>query len=472
MNDAYTIGITLALENGVSAGIQEIRSDLEELNRTVDASIGELVRLDTQVGATLRAVHQAARDSGLMQIAEAGQRLATRPSAMRLPSTPSRQIESALPEQTAPSAASRIPIVRQETTAFPSVAVRGESMSSAMRSIAEQSTLSPSAAPPPRQSAAQREATAPSLPPGLQQPVAPAAPLQGVAPPPPAAPLQSMAASPLSALPQPVAPPLPVAPVQSVAAPRPLAPSQLLISLNAPPASKAEVATSVGYTQLLPVAAPAALPNAPGSATTVSAAPNLTALAPTVLTQVLQPSDLATLVRRLAPSSAAVPSEGRSTPGPQGQVRPGNYGRSAISMLLTAGSRQVEASSIEPTFEPPLSAAPLAAQLTSDRRLGPPGEAVITNAAIPQGPAAPTTMSVPGAGMSKVLSFGTNSTTSKEPDLNQSAGSEMGHVFLDGQLVGRWMRGHLAQLATRPPSGSTGFDPKLGMIWPGAPIQG
>src|ERR1700720_1618180 len=147
MNDAYTIGITLALENGVSAGIQEIRRDLEELNRTVDASIGELVRLDAQVGATLRVVHQAARDSGLMQIAEAGQRLATRPTAITVPPAPSREVESELPEHAAPSVASGIPVVRKETIALPSVAVRGEPVPLIMHEIPAQPTFAPPTAP-------------------------------------------------------------------------------------------------------------------------------------------------------------------------------------------------------------------------------------------------------------------------------------------------------------------------------------
>jgi hypothetical protein len=53
----------------------------------------------------------------------------------------------------------------------------------------------------------------------------------------------------------------------------------------------------------------------------------------------------------------------------------------------------------------------------------------------------------------------------------RTAGPDMGHVFLDGHLVGRWMREHLAQMAARAPSGGTGFDMKLGTIWPGAPVH-
>jgi hypothetical protein len=45
-----------------------------------------------------------------------------------------------------------------------------------------------------------------------------------------------------------------------------------------------------------------------------------------------------------------------------------------------------------------------------------------------------------------------------------------GDVVLDGERVGRWFTNHLAREASRPPSGYSGFDPRMGMIWPGAPV--
>ena len=52
MIDAYTIGITLALDNGVSAGLATIRRDLIALNSVVDGSATRLKHL-TRAAADL-----------------------------------------------------------------------------------------------------------------------------------------------------------------------------------------------------------------------------------------------------------------------------------------------------------------------------------------------------------------------------------------------------------------------------------
>jgi hypothetical protein len=43
-----------------------------------------------------------------------------------------------------------------------------------------------------------------------------------------------------------------------------------------------------------------------------------------------------------------------------------------------------------------------------------------------------------------------------------------GDVYLDGTRLGTWMTNHLAREASRPPSGATGFDPRMSIAWPGA----
>jgi hypothetical protein len=50
----------------------------------------------------------------------------------------------------------------------------------------------------------------------------------------------------------------------------------------------------------------------------------------------------------------------------------------------------------------------------------------------------------------------------------QGGGPTQGDVFLDGSRVGRWMSDQLAREADHPASGVTGFDPRLGAVWPGA----
>ena len=42
-----------------------------------------------------------------------------------------------------------------------------------------------------------------------------------------------------------------------------------------------------------------------------------------------------------------------------------------------------------------------------------------------------------------------------------------GVLEIDGAALGRWLSEHLAREVTRPPSGMTGFDTRLGPIWPG-----
>jgi hypothetical protein len=65
MVDAYTIGITLALDNGVSAGLETIRRDLVTLNGVADGSATRLIHL-TRAAADLRSnpgiIGRAGRD--------------------------------------------------------------------------------------------------------------------------------------------------------------------------------------------------------------------------------------------------------------------------------------------------------------------------------------------------------------------------------------------------------------------------
>jgi outer membrane biosynthesis protein TonB len=78
MIDAYTIGITLALNNGVSEGVAAIRRDLEALDRAVDASAAGLAHLRQAAEATVAGA--AADIARLME--------ATRRAAAQLPRSP------------------------------------------------------------------------------------------------------------------------------------------------------------------------------------------------------------------------------------------------------------------------------------------------------------------------------------------------------------------------------------------------
>ena len=45
-----------------------------------------------------------------------------------------------------------------------------------------------------------------------------------------------------------------------------------------------------------------------------------------------------------------------------------------------------------------------------------------------------------------------------------------GDVFFDGVRVGHWIGEQMATSAARPPAGYSGVDPRVGALWPGAPV--
>lgn len=56
------------------------------------------------------------------------------------------------------------------------------------------------------------------------------------------------------------------------------------------------------------------------------------------------------------------------------------------------------------------------------------------------------------------------------PASSQARGPVSGDVYLDGTRLGRWIADRLAREIARPQAGMTGFDPRLGIAWPGAPL--
>jgi hypothetical protein len=408
MNDAYTIGITLALENGVSAGIEEIRRDLGELNRTVDTSIRELARLSSQWGATLRAL-PAVQEPEFTRIAEVGQRLVMRASATRVPPEHSQEVEPKLPSQVGPSAASSPPIAGSP----PIAREDAESFSSGL-------------------AARKNEPLAMNSMPAKQTPSSP--------------------------------------PAMTVSA---MAPAQLAIPANAratPIKPDREAVNDV-----LPAAAPVELPRTPGSelprtsgsATPAPAAPFLSAVAPADPAKALEPSDLVAFLRRSAPMIVDTSSGMSRTSSPRVETRLAASAGSAAFLPEIFASKYIEGSSEERIHERLLTIAPYPAPLIKAN----PSQFRDESPHHPEGPAAPTVIAEPRNMGTTAPQPSAKSPAPGLPEQSQLNAPETGHVFLDGQLVGRWMREHLAQMAARPPSGSTGFDPRLGMIWPGAPIQ-
>ena len=56
----------------------------------------------------------------------------------------------------------------------------------------------------------------------------------------------------------------------------------------------------------------------------------------------------------------------------------------------------------------------------------------------------------------------------QEGDAGTNAAARQGTIVLDGAQLGRWMLDHLAMRASRPGAGTTGIDPRINALYPGA----
>jgi hypothetical protein len=116
MNDAYTVGLTLALEDGVSAGIETIRRELGALDRAIVVSTANLVRLqEVARGAVNAGVAQAGAMAALTRDSAA--------AAARQAAVPPRT-----PVVTMPEAASAGPAAQSGTQDAPIAAPPPASM--------------------------------------------------------------------------------------------------------------------------------------------------------------------------------------------------------------------------------------------------------------------------------------------------------------------------------------------------------
>jgi hypothetical protein len=340
MEDAYVIGIRLALDNGVSAGVAAIRDDLAKLDRAIAASTANLRQLQTVASSTTAAA--------------LGQAQPTRP-----------------PEQKPQSAT--------ETPAPPSVPQATHQITDAPQPI-PLATRTSETAP------AQHRAQTPSV--------------------------QTEAAP--RSIPMPHTTPL-LTP-KSEAASRELriaSPERVMVTAENP-AQRSDQ--------------PAILPLSPSS---VSAPPTAAPLTPSAASPRRQ--EAAQTVQ--TPSAALSISVSAPTP------------RDAATGELHNPLQPVRGIQSAPTPPPP-TARP---HVTQQPRI-PSAPAKSIAAPMPSpSQAAPPVALPPAAPQSS------SSTT----------GPTGGDVFLDGTRLGHWISTSLSRSAGRPPSGTTGFDPRLGVTWPG-----
>ncbi len=393
MIDAYTIGITLALNNGVADGIAAIRRDLASLDRAVQASAAGLAQLRSLAGGSV-----AAASADLARLMESARRAA-----------------AALPQPNA------------ET---------------------------PAAEPPP--TSRNREP-----PPEAEAPLAPPAPLR--APGNPAAPpVQPIAVSgPVPAAAQPtltrtIAPPSPRVGLPSNGATartkdQPLPPT---IVIPAPASPR-------------PVAEPRAEPEAPKRAAEPPAAPGRETMTPPQARTAAPTIDYAALGRAISPQTAP-----EAAPSPA--IRHVEHTRTETSTTIVERE-----TTKQPILIPSDPATPVAPSVPA-RPVAPPP--VVHAAALPSAvttqpesfPAAPmprgrAVQEEPRAiALPKAVSSGLPSAARAQP--SPAHASTTVEVVLDGAAIGRWMDQRLARAATRPPSGVTGFDPRLSPVWTTVPV--
>lgn len=362
MEDAYVIGIRLALENGVSAGVATIRDDLIKLDRAIAASTANLRQLQAVASGTTTA---ALGQTQPPRPPDQKQPITAEVLPPPAPSPAPRQIADTPPQ--APAA-----IAAPEKAALPQrVQAMHEPAEAAPRST---ETLQPATATSPRPAAPPLEnhLASPQLITISSQNAAPQT--ERAAALPSAPPMRPTSVPPPQPARQTSAPD--ASRSQAPAAPRPPPPAMLPILVSAP--TPRETSADIPPTRTNPAretpSAPSPSPGTPASARN--------------------------------PSTPAAP-------------------RAPTAPFITVAARTAPVKTIAAPMPWPAQIAP--------------------SAALP--PAAPKSAS-------------------------SSSGPTSGDVYLDGARLGHWMASNLARSAGRPPSGTTGFDPRLGVTWPGTQSGG
>ncbi len=397
MIDAYTIGITLALNNGVAEGIAAIRQDLAALDRAVDASAAGLMQLRAAAGGSIGAA--SADLARLMDTARRAAAAMPKPSLGRHPEEPPLgsppnekkpeaqefQPRSQQPLAPASPGESRLPAV-------PKVVLPGPApTNAALRQSA--SPASPRAEPPSRSPLAAVQKENASRPITLPIPASPRA-----------------ASDPRSAslprlLPEPATP-------------------LWREKRTQPPIAPTAAAPAIDYAALARAMSPPRLGDAARPLATRHVEHTHAETRTIIRERETAPSPIVAPPALVAPAPAPVPSG--------------------------------------PTATAPSAYKALAAPRVSERP--PPAAPVVVPGSRPRASQdGPRSVMLP-----KAVSSGLPSAARQRP--STAPASTIVEVVLDGAAIGRWMDQRLARAATRPPSGLTGFDPRLSPIWPTAPV--
>jgi hypothetical protein len=407
MIDAYTIGITLALNNGVTEGIIAIRRDLHDLDKAVQSSSAGLMQLRVLAGSAVAGA-----------TAEMARLLATTSRAMaqiprQQPQATQSPPESGAGEETQSRLAPQSVSPAVPTQVVSPVSRTIEPVSAPLsRTLPAPMPTPVSAAPSPRADAtfdrpsvetsdlpivAPRAAV--TLATRVAAAVVPPAPIPTVLPVSPAPVLNPQVASPA------------VVPHIAPTSQRSLAGEAL-----SPPRPEFDYGA---FARELSPAFPSSLPGPKSVRSQDTSQATLPPLLPQSLVVVPpraepQRRETATEPMRVSPATIALPSAAPAPP--------------------SAGSHHTERHRIESVIAAPVpSIAPVGATTAPERMARP-----LPSVAPQQSRAAPPPAKA--------------------------------ELILDGASLGRWMDQRLARAVSRPPSGVTGFDPRLTPVWSGASI--
>lgn len=439
MIDAYTIGITLALNNGVADGIAAIRRDLATLDKAVDASIAGLVQLRAAAGASV-----AAASADVARLLETARRAASALPHLPLDRTAPEGAEPrprAEPPAQAPSLpATALPAQSPAQVVSPAPIAATPAVS--LENPASAHAAPPAARVPPTASMPTRAVPVLALPPPparaaqASSPHEPAPTLPVVPhaapPPPPRAPAARQSSDPPRHAPA----ALPAAPQ-----PAPSKPSPAVAPASSQPERRSQAAPAIDYAAIARSLAPlpVPMPHQPEP----SVLDGLEHTHTERRTEIREHEQETTIRTVIMPAEPAAPPV-RHLPAP-----------------VAAGSVHDQLSRPLPATPPPSPESRPVASTPEPRAAHPAPVAPVSGAAAPE-PA--RQFPLPRAASSGLPSAARQQ--SRPAPLPTSV-----EVVLDGTAIGRWMDQRLARAATRPPSGVTGFDPRLSPVWTTAPAS-
>ncbi len=420
MIDAYTIGVTLALEDGVSEGIEAIRRDLAQLDVAVaqsEARLLQLRELATEAGLAVQAVRPGQTERLFAP-------LSRDPQTLSLPA-----IKNVAQIGTAPvSTPSLFPALEPQTAVpKPEAGVPGAALSAVLLRPSDTLAATPLALPQ-----ATRARTA--------APVDPARPVQlSIGP---EGPAPSVKREPQDKVP----------PVDFAAIARSLTPIRPA-STSVSPLTVQEAASARN------VSAPIPTPSQP----------------PPIDVSVVQPPlPLTAIAAPAAPPASQQPTkESPASPThlPDKSKAIINVPRIPAPYLPSSNTSSME-------LEPPQQVSPTARPLST--AVSPPPRRPALQPGSPSfgAPASSQQSAAPLLPMQRqVSSAEVRTPPSAQPDSAdsptvppQSDRPVHAELHLDGALLGRWVTRYIERQVTRPQSGATGFDPRMTPSWVGAPI--